>query len=154
MFVRIVQACIQGDTDPEYKWVKRHTAESWKEHNKKNKTKYHTRIAQLVRAEPPNLNKIWPYDRRVTKAASKGLQDEEEPQKSSEEEDEDDGAQFEPASRKRRISGDTSRTMQSPAKRPRTAYRNSNAKGKTKVVEAFEIEESEEEIEPRISDKK
>ncbi len=132
--------------------MKRHTAESWKEHNKKNKAKYHNRIAQLVRAEPPDLNKIWPYDRRVTKAASKGLQDEEEPQK-SEEEGEDDGAQLETASRKRRISGDTSRTMQSPTKRPRTAYRNSDAKVKTRVVEALEIEESEEEIEPSIPDK-
>lgn len=129
--------------------MKRHTAESWKEHNKKNKAKYHTRIAQLVKAEPPDPSKVWPYDRRATKAASKGLQNDEEPQKSSEEDDSD--AQFEPVSRKRRISGDTSRTMHSPAKRPRTSYGNSTSKGKARAVEAFE--ESEEEVGPRVSDK-
>ncbi|KAF9484705.1 hypothetical protein BDN70DRAFT_85134 [Pholiota conissans] len=55
----------------EYKWAKRHTAESWKQRYKMYKDLFDTRIEVMVEKDPPRLEQRWPQDRRVTNAAIK-----------------------------------------------------------------------------------
>lgn len=95
---------------PEFKWARRHTWQSWRNHYKTQKVMFDAEIAKEVKRNPPPKDGKgrFEYDRRVNKRSERDFWEAQEQAKDEDEgynefeESGDDGAQDAPAPSKRR----------------------------------------------------